>query len=55
MLSTLPPTVQTTVANAYSDAFLPLFLTASGMMALGLIAALMLPNVRLPVARGRDA
>ena len=55
MLSTLPHTVQTTVANAYSDAFLPLFLTASGMMALGLIAALMLPNVRLLVARGRDA
>ncbi|WP_237370701.1 MDR family MFS transporter [Rhizobium sp. SL42] len=55
MLSGLPQAVQATVANAYSDAFLPLFLTASGMMALGLIAALMLPNVRLPVAGGRDA
>lgn len=55
MLSHLPQTVQTTIANAYSDAFLPLFLTASGMMALGLVAAVMLPNVRLPVAKGRGA
>ncbi len=36
------------VANAYSDAFVPLFLTASGMMVIGLICALLLPNIRLP-------
>ena len=44
------------VANAYSDAFMPLFLTASGMMVIGLICALALPNIRLPrEGEGRPA
>ena len=39
-LAALPEAARALVANAYSDAFVPLFLTASGMMVIGLIAAL---------------
>ncbi|RKE85696.1 MDR family MFS transporter [Rhizobium sp. AG855] len=55
ILSTLPDATRALVANAYSDAFVPLFLTASGMMIIGLIAALLLPNVRLPTAVEKKA
>ncbi|PYB77047.1 MDR family MFS transporter [Rhizobium wuzhouense] len=55
ILSTLPDATRALVANAYSDAFVPLFLTASGMMIIGLIAALLLPNVRLPSASQKKA
>lgn len=47
-LAALPDAARALVANAYSDAFVPLFLTASGMMVIGLICALLLPNIRLP-------
>ena len=47
-LAALPEAARMLVANAYSDAFVPLFLTASGMMVIGLICALLLPNIRLP-------
>lgn len=47
-LAALPQAARTLVANAYSDAFVPLFLTASGMMVIGLLCALLLPNIRLP-------
>ncbi|TPP10291.1 MDR family MFS transporter [Rhizobium glycinendophyticum] len=50
ILSTLPDATRALVANAYADAFVPLFMTASGMMVIGLIAALLLPNIRLPTA-----
>jgi EmrB/QacA subfamily drug resistance transporter len=55
ILSTLPDATRALVANAYSDAFVPLFLTASGMMLIGLVAALLLPNVRLPTASEKKA
>lgn len=55
-LAALPEAARTLVANAYSDAFVPLFLTASGMMVIGLICALFLPNIRLPrEGEGRPA
>lgn len=47
-LASLPDAARALVANAYSEAFVPLFLTASGMMVIGLICALLLPNIRLP-------
>ena len=47
-LAALPDAARALVANAYSEAFVPLFLTASGMMVIGLICALLLPNIRLP-------
>ncbi|MDH4439690.1 MAG: MDR family MFS transporter [Rhizobium sp.] len=55
ILSSLPEATRALVANAYSDAFVPLFLSASGMMVIGLIAALLLPNIRLPVAGQKKA
>jgi len=54
MLAALPEASRAAVAEAYAGAFFPLFLTASGIVAIGLLAALMLKNVRLPVAgKGR--
>ena len=50
MLAALPEASRAAVAEAYSDAFFPLFLTASGIVAIGFVAALMLKNVRLPLA-----
>ena len=54
MLAALPEASRAAVAEAYAGAFFPLFLTASGIVAIGLAAALMLKNVRLPLAgKGR--
>ncbi|SSC73133.1 unnamed protein product [Ciceribacter sp. T2.26MG-112.2] len=54
MLAALPEASRAAVAEAYAGAFFPLFLTASGIVAIGLVSALMLKNVRLPVAgKGR--
>ncbi|MGL3606321.1 MDR family MFS transporter [Rhizobium sp. G187] len=55
ILAALPEASQALVAQAYSDAFVPLFMTASGFMLIGLIAALFLPNIRLPRAEERPA
>lgn len=49
VVASLPDTTRTAIAEVYADAFFPLFLTASGMIGLGLIASIMLKNVRLPV------
>nr|WP_147179147.1 MDR family MFS transporter [Ciceribacter naphthalenivorans] len=50
VLAGLPETSRVLVADAYASAFTPLFLAAAGMVAIGLVAALSLKNVRLPVA-----
>lgn len=50
MLAALPEASRAAVAEAYADAFFPLFLTASGLVAIGFVAALMLKNTRLPLA-----
>ncbi|NML74412.1 MFS transporter [Rhizobium sp. S-51] len=49
-MAALPEASRAMVANAYADAFFPLFLTACGIVAIGFVAALSLKNVRLPVA-----
>ena len=48
MLASLPPDLQHAVASIYSDAFDPMFLAAALLVALALIAAILLPNIRLP-------
>ncbi|QLF69754.1 MFS transporter [Peteryoungia desertarenae] len=48
MLASLPQDLQKAVANIYSDAFVPLFLTAALLIAAALVCALLLPNIRLP-------
>jgi EmrB/QacA subfamily drug resistance transporter len=55
MLAELPASAQTAVAGLYADAFTPLFLTAAASAAIGLIAAIMLKPVRLPVAAKKTA
>ncbi|MDQ1185343.1 MDR family MFS transporter [Agrobacterium larrymoorei] len=50
MLAQLPAASQHAVADLYAAAFTPLFLVASATAVIGLIAAVMLKNVRLPVA-----
>ncbi|SIP96054.1 drug resistance transporter, EmrB/QacA subfamily [Rhizobium sp. RU35A] len=47
-LAKLPDAARLAVANAYAQAFEPMFLTAAGFAIIGLIAALMLKPVRLP-------
>lgn len=49
VLASLPDATRAAIAEVYVDAFFPLFLTASGMIGFGLIASIMLKNVRLPV------
>lgn len=49
-LAKLPEAARLAVANAYATAFEPMFLTAAGFAVVGLIAALMLKPVRLPVS-----
>ncbi|MEZ5801882.1 MAG: MDR family MFS transporter [Rhizobiaceae bacterium] len=46
-LAALPEQVHALVAAVYTDAFRPVFLSMAGMIALGLLAALSLKNVRL--------
>lgn len=46
-LAALPEQVRALVAAVYTDAFRPVFLSMAGMIALGLLAALSLKNVRL--------
>ena len=50
MLAELPSASQTAVANLYAGAFTPLFLAAAATAVIGLIAAIMLKPVRLPIA-----
>ena len=50
MLAELPAGSQTAVAALYAGAFTPLFYTAAFTAAIGLVAAIALKNVRLPVA-----
>ena len=49
-MAKLPDTARQAIANAYASAFEPMFLTAAGFAVVGLIAALMLKPIRLPVA-----
>ncbi|CAN7335261.1 MDR family MFS transporter [Rhizobium sp. LjRoot30] len=50
MLAALPADTRQMIAETYSHAFLPLFLTAGGIAIIGLIAALSLKPIRLPRA-----
>ncbi len=50
MLAELPADSQHAVADLYAAAFTPLFLAAAATAFIGLIAAVMLKNIRLPVA-----
>jgi predicted MFS family arabinose efflux permease len=52
-LSTLPDSARATVAGIYAHAFGPVFATMSGLIAIGFIAAMFLPNVRLPAVIGK--
>lgn len=52
-LASLPEATRFAVASAYAGAFEPMFLTAAGLASVGLIAALMLKPLRLPVAEKR--
>ncbi|WP_377296065.1 MDR family MFS transporter [Rhizobium sp. SGZ-381] len=54
-LSALPQAARAAIATAYGQAFEPMFLTAAGFAAVGLIAALMLKPVRLPTADAKRA
>ena len=49
-MAKLPDAARQAIANAYASAFEPMFLTAAGFAVVGLIAALMLKPIRLPVA-----
>jgi hypothetical protein len=48
VLSTLPEATRQLVAESYTAAFLPLFLTAVGISLIALTAAISLKAVRLP-------
>lgn len=50
MLAELPAASQSAVASLYAGAFTPLFYAAAATAAIGLIAALLLKNVKLPAA-----
>jgi EmrB/QacA subfamily drug resistance transporter len=52
-IAALPQASRDLVAAAYSDAFRPVFLAMAGLIALGLVAAISLRNVRLPTVRGK--
>lgn len=51
----LPQASRAAIADGYASAFEPMFLTAAGFAAVGLIAALMLKPVRLPTAVDRKS
>ena len=50
-LAALPQQSRALVAAAYTDAFHPVFLSMAGLIAIGLVAAVSLKNVRLPTLR----
>ncbi|MDD1500604.1 MAG: MDR family MFS transporter [Agrobacterium cavarae] len=50
MLAQLPAASQHAVADLYAAAFTPLFLVAAATAVIGLVAAVMLKNVRLPIS-----
>lgn len=52
-LSTLPDSTRAAVASIYAHAFGPVFATMSGLIAIGFVAAMFLPNVRLPQVIGK--
>ncbi len=55
MLAQLPAASQQAVADLYAAAFTPLFLVAAGTAVIGLVAAVMLKNVRLPISMEQKA
>lgn len=55
MLAQLPATSQQAVADLYAAAFTPLFLVAAATAVIGLVAAVMLKNVRLPISMEQKA
>jgi len=55
MLAQLPAASQHAVADLYAAAFTPLFIAAAGTAVIGLIAAVMLKNLRLPVSTEQKA
>jgi hypothetical protein len=52
MLAALPEAARQAVAEAYANAFVPLFMTSCGIALIGLVAALMLKPVQLPRTGG---
>ena len=55
MLAQLPAASQQAVADLYAAAFTPLFLVAAATAVIGLVAAVMLKNVRLPISMEQKA
>ncbi len=55
MLAQLPAASQHAVADLYAAAFTPLFLVAAATAVIGLVAAVMLKNVRLPISMEQKA
>lgn len=55
MLTQLPAASQHAVADLYAAAFTPLFLVAAATAVIGLVAAVMLKNVRLPISMEQKA
>ena len=55
MLAQLPAASQHAVADLYAAAFTPLFLVAAATAVIGLVAAVMLKNVRLPIGMEQKA
>ncbi len=51
-VAVLPPETQQLIAQVYQHAFQPLFITAAFISFLGLIAAVSLKNIQLPVKHG---
>ena len=52
-LAALPQASQELVSAIYTNAFHPVFLTMSGLIAIGLIAAISLKNVLLPTVKAK--
>jgi len=55
MLAQLPAASQHAVADLYAAAFTPLFLVAAATAVIGLVAAVMLKNIRLPISMEQKA
>lgn len=54
-LALLPDKTRALVAAVYTSAFHSVFLTMAGIIGIGLVAALLLRNIRLPANRGSAA
>ena len=52
-LAALPQTSQDMVAAVYAGAFHPVFLSMAGLIAIGLVAAVLLKNTQLPTIRSK--